>query len=58
MTNLERITQIENSVKATLQVEGVKPSRQGENITNLYLQGKIDSKTAIEQILKYWSVKK
>jgi len=51
------IKKIENNVKATMAIEGLKPSRQGENITNLYLHGKIDSKTAIEQIKKYWGVK-
>ena len=51
------IKKIEKSVKATMAIEGLKPSKQGENITNLYLRGKIDSETAIEQIKKYWGVK-
>jgi hypothetical protein len=51
------VKRIENSVKATLLVEGKKPSNQGENITNLFLNGKIDSKTAIKEIKKYWGIK-
>ncbi|MFA5460048.1 MAG: antitoxin VbhA family protein [Candidatus Paceibacterota bacterium] len=51
------IKKVESSVKATMAIEGLKPSKQGENITNLYLRGKIDSKTAIKQIKKYWGIK-
>ena len=34
----EDIMYIERNVKATLAIEGLKPSRQGENITNLFLR--------------------
>jgi len=51
------IKKVESSVKGTMAIEGLKSSKQGENITNLYLRGKIDSKTAIEQIKKYWGIK-
>jgi len=40
-------------VKGTMELEGLKPSKQGENITSLFLTGRIDSRTAIEQIIKY-----
>jgi hypothetical protein len=40
-------------VKGTMAIEGLKISKQGENITDLFLTGKIDSKTAIAQIIKY-----
>lgn len=47
MTNCKR------SVKGTMAIEGIAPSKQGENITDLYLNGRIDSNTAIEQIIKF-----
>ena len=47
------IKAIESNVKATKAIEGLKPSKQGENITHLFLTGKIDSKTAISQIIKF-----
>jgi hypothetical protein len=56
LVNLEKseIETIKRNCKATLKIEGLEPSRQGQNITNLFLNGKIDSKTAVEQIKKYW----
>ena len=48
------IKNIEKQVKATLEIEGLSPSKQGKNITNLFLNGKIDSKTAIKQIIKFY----
>ncbi len=47
------IKAIESNVKATMAIEGLKRSRQGENITHLFLTGKIDSNTAIRQIIKF-----
>jgi hypothetical protein len=44
---------VNRCVKGTMAIEGLKPSKQGENITSLFLTGRIDSKTAIEQIIKY-----
>ena len=49
-----KIEWIEKQVKGTMAVENKKPSKQGENITNLYLTGKINSETAIKQIIKYY----
>ena len=49
-TNVEWI---KRQVKGTMAVEGIKPSKEGEKITNLFLKGRIDSKTAIKQIKKY-----
>jgi hypothetical protein len=48
------VEKVEKQLKATLAVENKKPSKQGENITNLYLKGKINSETAIEQIIKHY----
>lgn len=48
------IEKIEKQVKATLAVENKKPSREGENITKLYLAGKISSETAIKEIIKHY----
>jgi hypothetical protein len=53
----DEIEAIKNSTKGTLRVEGLEPSRQAENINDLFLNGYIDSKTAIEEIKKYWGVK-
>ncbi|MBN1468749.1 MAG: antitoxin VbhA family protein [Fusobacteriaceae bacterium] len=49
----KNIDYIIKNCKATLKIEGLKPSRQAENINRLFLEGKITSNTAIEQIIKY-----
>lgn len=55
--NKKEIERIENSVKGTLAIEGKKPSIYGRNITNLYLNKKISSETAIRSIKKFWGCK-
>jgi hypothetical protein len=51
------IETIKRNCKATLKIEGIEPSRQAENINDLFLNGYIDSDTAIKQILKFWGCK-
>ena len=47
------IKSIERSVKGSLAIEGVKPSKTGECITKSYLNGEITSNTAIKKIKEY-----
>lgn len=47
------VKEIEKQVKGTLAVEGIKPSIEGEKITNKFLNGYIESDTAINQIKEY-----
>ena len=44
------IEQIKRSVKGSLAVEGIKPSKKGEQITDLFLNGQITSFEAIKKI--------
>ncbi len=48
---------IENQIKGTMAVEGIKPSKEGEKITNSFLKGEISSEEALRKIKKYWGVK-
>lgn len=56
--NKSEIEYIKKNCKATLKIEGKEPSKQAENINDLFLKGFIDSKTAIDQIKKFYGVGK
>ncbi len=51
------IEYIKRSVKATLAIEGAKPSEEGQKITETFLKGEITSDQAVSKIIEYWGVK-
>lgn len=52
------VKEIENKVKASMAVEGLKPSKAGEQITNNYLNKEISSNEAIKKIKNNYGVSK
>jgi hypothetical protein len=52
----EKINWIKKNVKGTLAVEGIEPSKETENITDLFLIGKVSSKKSILKIKSLYQV--